>query len=311
MKTKCKTLNLSILISFVSLILFSIFFFMNKCNENIWYEYIYNISLGLFGSSFVVFLVSITEYRVGKTQLLEKICNESRKLNIQLHKIRPIHSYINNDILVNYINEWSFRQTEEAKLIFGDKHEEYDKIYNYLLAYHKESIKKIPKKEIKSYIDSLINSERKEILEKLEKIIDQYLNLNNYTFLEFNNLLGDVQFFSGKSEYIKLHQNIYEPLRNMYNYLKEYVCYYFELYRNGEANRVDVLLSILFENQDKLFRIEKEKQKDHDVNIIYADFCDNIDDKIEEFRAKTIYGCEEEKINHDPIESTFWNKSKK
>ena len=108
---------------------------MNKCNENIWYEYIYNISLGLFGSSFVVFLVSITEYRVAKTQILEKIWNESRKLNIQLHKIKPMNSYIDNDI----------------------------------------------------YIDSLINSEREKILEKLEKIIDQNLNLNNYSFLEFNN----------------------------------------------------------------------------------------------------------------------------
>ena len=34
-------------------------------------------------------------------------------------------------------------------------------------------------------------------------------------------------------------------------------------------------------------------------------------DKIEEFRAKTIYKCEEEKITHHPIESTFYNKSKK
>ena len=230
MKTKCKTLKLSILISSVSLILFSIFLFINKCNENIWYEYIYNISLGLFGSSFVVFLVSITEYRVAKTQILEKIWNESRKLNIQLHKIKPMNSYIDNDI----------------------------------------------------YIDSLINSEREKILEKLEKIIDQYLNLNNYSFLEFNNLLGDVQFFTGKSEYLKLHQNIYKPLRNMYNDLKECICYHFELYRNGEANRPDVLLSILFENQNKLFRTEKKKEKDYEWNTIYADFCDNIDDKIEE-----------------------------
>lgn len=311
MKTKCKTLNLSILIYSVSLILFSIFFFMNKCNGNIWYEYIYNISLGLFGSSFVVFLVSITEYRVAKTQLLEKIWNESIKLNTQLHNIRPIHSYINRIILVNYINEWLFRQTEEDKLIFGDKHEAYDKLHDYLLGYHKESIKKISKKEIESYIDSLINTEREKILEKLEIIIDQYLNLNNYTFLEFNNLLGDVQFFSGKAEYLKLDKNIYEPLRNMYNDLKQNVCYHFELYRNGEANRADVLLSILFKNQNKLFKIEKKKEKDHDVNIIYADFCDNIDDKIEEFRAKTIYGCEEEKINHVPIESTFHIKIKK
>lgn len=311
MKTKCKILKLSIIISIIFLILFSIFFFMYKHNENTLFEYIYNISLGLFGSSFVVFLTSITEYRVAKTQLLENIWNESRKLNIQLHKIRPIHSYIDDDTLVNYVNEWLFRQTEEDKLIFGDKHEAYDKLYNYLLEYYKESINQLPRKEIKSYVDSLINSEREKIIEKLEKVIDQYLNLNNYSFLEFNNLLGDVEFFTGKSEYLRLYQNIYEPLRNMYNDLKECVCYHFDLYRNDEINRPDVLLSILFENQDKLFRIEKKKEKGYECDSIYADFCDNIDDKIEEFRAKIIYKCKEEKINHYFIESIFYNKSRK
>ena len=54
---------------------------------------------------------------------------------------------------------------------------------------------------------------------------------------------------------------------------------------------------------------EKKKEKDHEWDAIYADFCDNIDDKIEEFRAKTIYKCEEEKVSHHPIESTFYNRS--
>lgn len=311
MKTKCKTLKLSIAISIISFILFSIFFYINKCNENSCYEYVYNISLGLFGSSFVVFLISITEYRVAKTQLLEKIWNESRKLNIQLHKIEPMNSYIDDNILINYISEWLYNQREEDKPLFERKHEAYNKLYNYLLEYNKESIKKIPQKDIKSYVDSLINSEREKILEKLDKLIDQYLNLNNYSFLEFNNLLGDVQFFTGKTQYLKLYQNIYEPLRNMYNDLEKHICWHFELYRNGEANRPDVLLSILFENQNKLFRIEKKEDKKNEWISIYADFCDNIDDRIEEFRAKTIYKCEEEKINHYPIESTFYNKSNK
>ena len=165
------------------------------------------------------------------------------------------------------------------------------------------------KKEVKTYLDSLIDSERERILEKLNKIIDQYLNLNNYSFLEFNNLLGDVQFFTGKKQYLKLYKNIYEPLRNMYNELKELVCYHFELYKNGEANRLDVLLSILFENQNKLFRIEKKQEKDGEWKIIYANFCDEMDDKIEEFRAKTIYQCDEEKVNHYPIETIFYNKN--
>lgn len=309
MKTKCKTLKLSISISAISLIIFSIFFFLNNYYENIWYEYIYNISLGLFGSSFVVFLISITEYRVAKTQLLEKIWNESRNLNNQLHKIRPIYSKVDDKLLVDYINEWLFRQNEEDKILFGDKHEAYDKLYKYFLKIYKKETKEVSEKETKSYINSLMESERKKVLEDLEKIIDQYLNLNNYSFLEINNLLGDVQFFTGKKQYLKLHQDIYEPLRNMYNELKENVCYHFGLYRTGEANRPDVLLSILLEHQKKLFRIEKKNEEDCEWDIIYANFCNDMDDKIEEFRAKTIYHCDEEKISHHPISSVFHNKN--
>ena len=95
----------------------------------------------------------------------------------------------------------------------------------------------------------------------------------------------------------------------MYNELKENVCYHFELYKNGEVNRPDVLLNILFKNQNKLFRIEKRQEKECEWNIIYANFCDEMDDKIEEFRAKTIYKCDEEKVNHYPIESIFYNKN--
>lgn len=311
MKTKCKTLKLSIIISIISFIVFSLFFFLNKNNENMLYEYIYNISLGLFGSSFVVFLISIAEYRVAKTQVLERIWNESRNLNIQLHKIRPLHSSIENKLLIDYINEWLFNQTEKDKILFGDKHEAYDKLHAYFVENHKNEIKNMSKKETKIYIDSLIDSERERVLEKLEKVIDQYLNLNNYSFLEMNNLLGDVQFFTGKKPYLKLHKDIYEPLRNMYNELKEYVCYHFELYRNGEANRPDVLLSILLEHQEKLFRVEKKCEEDCEWHIIYSEFCDKMDDKIEEFRAKTIYQCVEEKINHHPIESSFYNRNTK
>lgn len=308
MKTNCKTLKLSISISVISLIAFSMFLFLNKYYENIWYEYIYNISLGLFGSSFVVFLISIAEYRVAKTQLLERIWSESRILNNQLHKIKPIHSKIDDKLLVDYLYEWLFHRTGEDKLLFEDKNEVYNKLYKYFLKNYENEIKEMSEKEIKSYIDYLIESERKKVLEDLEKIVDQYLNLNKYSFLEMNNLLGDVQFFTGKKQYLKLHQNIYEPLRNMYNELKKSVCYHFEIYRNGEVNRPDVLLSILLEQQQKLFRIEKKEEKDCKWYIIYADFCDKMDDKIEEFRAKTIYHCEEEKIIHHPVFSIFYNK---
>lgn len=307
MKTKCKTLKLSISISIISLIIFTIFFFLNKNILNVYFEYIYNIALGLFGSAFVVFLITITEYRVAKTQLLEKIWNESRNLNKQLYKIEPIHSNIDEKLLSNYINEWLFMQNETAKLLHKNKHQAYDEIYNYLLEYYKKEINNMSEDNIKAYIDSIIENERKDILKNLEKVIDQYLNLNNYSFYEFNNLLGDVSFFTGRKQYLKIYKDIYEPLSNMYEDLQTDICYHLQLYRKSETNRLDIILTIILENQSKLFRTEKKKEKECEWNIIYADFCDNMDDKIEEFRANTIYKCEEEKIKHCPISSIMYN----
>lgn len=43
--------------------------------------------------------------------------------------------------------------------------------------------------------------------------------------------------------------NTYDSLLNVYNELKENVCYHFALYRNGEVNRPVGLSSILLEHQ--------------------------------------------------------------
>lgn len=308
MKTKCRTLKVSLNISFISLCLFTMFFFLDSSSGNVWYKYFYNISLGLFGSSFVVLLITIPEYRVAKIQLLERIWNESRILNIQLHKIRPLHSYVDSKILVNYIHEWSIKQDGEIGRFFNGKHDAYDKIYNYTLKFYKETIKKIKKEDIKEYVDSLINTEREKILKQLEKTVDQYINLDNYSFQEFNNLLGEVQFFKGTSELVNLYNNIYNPLRNMYNDLKGYICYHCSLYRNGESNNASALLEIIFKNQAKLFKMEKKSDAECEWDIFFSYFCDNMDDRIEEFRAKTIYQCEEQKNTHEPIEAILYNK---
>lgn len=310
MKTKCKTLKLSIMLTIISFLFFSIFFLVHKKQDFFIYEYVYNLFLALFGSSFVVFLISIAEYRVAKIQLLERIWNESRILNFQLYKIRPLYTCVDNKVMLDYINEWLFRQNDEDKLLFKNKHKAYDKIYDYFYKCNKKSVEKMKPEKVKPFIDSLIKKEREQVLEKLEKTIDLYLNLNNYNFNEFNNLLGDVQFFiHHKSQNLKLYQNIYNPLRNMYNKLKVNVCRHFELYRNGENYRLDVLLSILFSNQDNLFRVEKSNDNESIWYSVYADFCDNIADKIEEFRAKTIYKCNEEAICHYPIETKCYRKT--
>ena len=94
----------------------------------------------------------------------------------------------------------------------------------------------------------------------------------------------------------------------MYNDLERHICYHCNLYRTGEAHNISALLDIIFENQTKLFKMEKRCDADCEWDIFFSHFCDNMDDKIEEFRAKTIYQCEEQKNNHEPIEAILYNK---
>lgn len=306
MKTKCRTLYISIIISIVFFVIFSIFFFLNKYNGNSIFEYIYNISLGLFCSSFVVFLISIAEYRVAKVQLLEKIWNESRTLNHALYDIKPLYIGIDNGLIINYINETIFYGPGK----YRRKHDAYDKMYKYFYVTNKEKFKNKSKKEISKYIYSLIDDEIKSVLEKLEKSVDQYIHLNNISFNELNNLLGDVQFFTGKKESLKLYNNIYEPLRNMYNKLKSTIVYYCKCFKDNENGRPDIMLKIILKNQDVLFKVVEFDKDNCSFIDYYASFYDNMEDSLEEFRAKTIYNCKEEKIEHMPILTFCESKNK-
>ena len=310
MKTKCNTLILTIWLFTVSFICLTIFFILYKIYSYDLFEYFYNIFLGLFGSSFVVFIIAITEYRVAKTQLLEKIWNESNILTKQLYKIQPLVYNIDRELIENYINEIVFNNSFKGIPKPEKRHDAYDKIFSYYEKYYIKDIENLSKNERKKFIDSIIKQKEKEIINDLNIAIDQYLNLNNYSFINFNNLLGDVKFFSGKRYYDELLLNIYKPLYDIYDELKEKVCYHLRLYKDGETNRPDVLLNIILNNQKKLFKVRKKTVKKHRCNFIFNYFCDIMNDKIEEFRSNVIYGCDKDNIEHVPVSINYYENIK-
>ena len=63
MKAKCKSLQLSLIISTISLVLYSILFLLNSKMQDSRpiLEYFSNILIGCFGSSFIVLLIAIFE----------------------------------------------------------------------------------------------------------------------------------------------------------------------------------------------------------------------------------------------------------
>ncbi|RGC47765.1 hypothetical protein [Absiella sp. AM29-15] len=308
MKAKCKSLQLSLIISTISLVLYSILFLLNSKMQDSRpiLEYFSNILIGCFGSSFIVLLIDIFEYHVAKTQLLEKIWNECRIINHQFYKLAPIYSStLNDELLLDYFNEVNGNAVM-ARIPNGKseiKHEAYDKLYKFFYEQNKDFIKNMNPKEKFDSIEYCINQEYQAMSKELEIIINQYINLGNCSFKELDNLIGEMGFFTGKRLYHDFFESIYNPLHQMYNDLYSNVIYNCTIYRGNQKYNNAIMYSIILEHQNKIFKFTKKDEDNQRICNIYNNFCDRMDDKIESFRADIIYHCEKQLIRHYPIKS--------
>lgn len=71
---------------------------------------------------------------------------------------------------------------------------------------------------------------------------------------------------------------------------------HFRYYKEGEGNKA-VVLSEILELQKNIFRVEESE----DSKIVYREFSDMMELKLEEFRAKIIYNIEPDQIEILPL----------
>ncbi len=71
---------------------------------------------------------------------------------------------------------------------------------------------------------------------------------------------------------------------------------HFRYYKNGDGN-IAVVLSEILKLQKEIFKVEETE----DSKIIYSEFIDTMEVKLEEFRADIIYNIHPEKIEIVPI----------
>lgn len=314
MKAKCKSLRLSIIISVISLIAYSILFYLSWQTQ---YkipilEYFSNIFIGCFGSSFIVLLIGIPEYQVAKTQLLEKIWNECISINHQFYKLIPIYSNtLEVNLLLDYFNE-VYRNAVMARIPNFEneiKHEAYDKLYEFFYNQNKNFIKEMNPKEKSDSIENCITQEYQKMSKIIETSINQYINLGNCSFKELDNLIGEMDFFTGDKLYDAFFERIYSPLHKMYKDLYSNVIYHCKIKEGDQIHTNNIMFHIILEHQNKIFKfIESDEENQRTCNI-YNDFCDKMDDEIESFRADIIYHSEKKYNEHYPKES-FINFSK-
>lgn len=235
---------------------------------------------GVLGSSFVTLLIYTTEYRIQKRITLENVWNEASRINHGFKAIQYIYLPYPKEIVAGYLNEmWhnqvvplaGMRKNKYGKQWVNALRNEYQDTIgkNISGTEYEEMLKRIRDQKVNEYLDTLIHA------------IEGYISIAQTDWNELNKLFGVIEFLTGKRQYEKLYQNIYEPLWQKRRVVEAQVYPHFLPYKNGENKNRGVILLKLLELQSQFFTVESDKSGTH----IYNDFWTNMERKIEDFRV--------------------------
>ena len=312
MKVNCRVLKLSIILSIgllISIFVMSIYV-VRSCDKTL--EIILNVIIGTFGSSLVVLLMTIPTYNDSKRQLLKKYRLEAERLTKIIATSHYLYNEYSDDLVVSYVNQINNKKMEIE--LFGssstkndnDGKKYKDELINEYINNHFNLKGVQPDESLKKYAGKCVDKQIEKIRIKAKKICSQYIDVSKESTIDLNYMLGDMEFLSGKKHYLKINNNIYEPLMETLNDIKE-ECVHFKLFLEGEGNE-SIILQKIFDLQKKLFEV-KITENDKTKNIIINNkIMDKMLLNMEEFRTD-MYRIKPEKIQLYPVESiTYYKK---
>lgn len=300
MKVNCKASKLAIIISSILFIMAILFKVLDIKYSNNFTGFMKDVFLGSFCSSIVTVFFYISAYKVERKRVLEQYWNECRKLIVGLNSIDYMNIDYDKDIFVKFINEQRRKISiteyyKQIKLEIPAREFENTKLIREKIKEDNiDLLEKISKDAGNKYIDEKIEELYSKNTKKINTIVDQYLNYLNQSTDNLNFILGDVEFFTGNANYIKTYE-LFQKLYDLRIKIQE-AARHFRYYKEGEG-RQDVVLSEILKLQDYIFRIEETE----DSEIIYREFSDMMQLKLEEFRARIIYNIEPDKVEILPI----------
>lgn len=300
MKVNCKASKLSIIISSILFIMAVLFKLLDIKYTNNFTGFMKDVTLGTFCSSIVTLFFYISAYKVEKKRVLEQYWNECRRMLIELNSIDYMNIDYDKDIFVKFINEqknklWITEYYKQIKQKIPTKEfENTELIKEQIKKDNKELFEKISKDASEKYLEEKIEEIYNKTTDNINKIVGQYLNYLNQSTDNLNFILGDIEFFTGEANYIKAH-DLFQKIYDLRVEIQE-SARHFRYYKEGEGNK-SVVLSEILELQKNIFRVEESE----DSKIVYREFSDIMELKLEEFRAKIIYNIEPDKIDRIPL----------
>ena len=270
----------------------------------------YDISLAIFGSALLGFIMSLVEYFTERRKAMEQFWLEAGQVLAQFRKAKYIKFDEPEDLVIsciaeNYENRWIQNNPTLAKLSeIEESHEQQDKFIEWIDEHEAHSFSEDD--DIEAILEKIYASRINSYEDLVKSVIDNYIKLSQISLSELDNAYGNLNFiFANKSIRFKAYNNIYDKIRTIRNKIVMET-FHFNLLKEGKGNFV-VCMDKAIEVSKTLFSQKKINQNGIESICIYQEQFDDIAESLEDFRAKIYLGAKKEQIKRIPVSGSIIN----
>lgn len=239
-----------------------------------------NIFIGIFASSLVTTVVYLSDYFITKSKTLEDYYLCLLDVIAILSEVVYFDNYQPIDIMRKY---WHEEFNSEIYKQMGI--EPPTKAYYELLDYYIASSGNL------AIAQSRLKYESKALSDKLEKSIDSYLRIRDFSFTDIESAYGNLDFLAGNRKFRAwIYNEIHNYSREKIHYVKE-VAFHFDQYRKKEGGSKAVMLDYVTKLQDIFFEHDEDEMWSSRVTpiLVYT-----LSKRAEKLRAKMYKQPEQE-----------------
>ncbi|MBE6718897.1 MAG: hypothetical protein E7574_06550 [Ruminococcaceae bacterium] len=266
----------------------------------------YDISLAIFGSALLGFVMSLVEYFAERKNSMNNFLSAAFDCYIQFRKLKYINLNEPPELVLNCIFEEqrnndlisTFKKKEAKAAVLAPSHKKRDAYIAWIkenesIFFHESDN---PDTKLIQIYNQRMEDYRKLFLSKM----DMYIELSNIDLHDLSNAYSNLDFLFGNNSIRKLAYNsIYSLFRS---YRNKILCEVqdFNLLKEGNGNYAICVQKLLSLN-DSFFKIEKKNGSNNECKIVYQESLDIISDRLAEFQAAMYLKKEPEYEEKHPV----------
>ena len=253
----------------------------------------YDISMAIFGSALLGFIMSLIEYFAERRKAMESFLSAAYKVYVQLRKIKLLKLDQPQDLILDCIAEeqhnkqWGKCDGETAKALGIEAvHKKRDAYIAWIQ--ENETMSFSESDDIESILIQIYNERIENYINMFMKYMDMYIVASKIDLEDLSNAYGNLDFLFGiRTIRLAAVKSIYSQLQEYCNKINLEV-YLFNMIKD-EKGSFGVCCKKIMELNDFFFVTETTQDDGREWTVIYQRKLDDISDRMEEFRSKIYF----------------------